>query len=144
MNRITKGETRKFYDRLKRKERISFAAACFMWAGVFGLLALFAGCQNQTEQRNYHEQEIDIDGNMTLRAEWDAIYENVEIPHPPRSYDSVKEVPFDGEVEILNYMLEGTGITVFRIDPNNPEHQRRYRRHLEEPVGFRIVLEEDI
>jgi len=38
---------------------------------------------------------------------------------------------WDYEVEHLSSMLNKHGITVFRIDPTNPEHQRRYRRHLE-------------
>ena len=135
MNRITKGEARRFYKQLKRKERISFAAACFIWAGVFGILALVVGCQNQTEQRSYHEQEIDMNGEMTLRAEWDAIYENIDHPHPPRQFN-IPTTGYDVDIEILNYIFEDTGITAFRIDPNNYRHQKRYRRHLEQPHGF--------
>ena len=36
----------------------------------------------------------------------------------------------DMEVGALREKLNPCGISVFRIDPNNPEHQRRYQRHL--------------
>jgi hypothetical protein len=47
----------------------------------------------------------------------------------------------DAEVAQLREVLEPVGLTVYRIDPTNPEHQRRYARHLatlskKETVGW--------
>jgi len=45
----------------------------------------------------------------------------------------------DYEVEHLSSMLSKHGITVFRIDPNNPEHQRRYKRHLSGDLNLKRI-----
>ena len=74
--------------------------------------------------------------------EWRDVYDKVELPHATRDYGYNPNR--DYEVDYLNGLLNEHGISVFRINPNNPEHQRRYRRHLEEPNGFHTVEETDI
>jgi len=56
-----------------------------------------------------------------LLLEWNEIYETL---------DTTIDESVDMEVWGLREKLEPHGITVFRVDPNNVEHQRRYQRHL--------------
>ena len=151
--RVTYEQRKEIYNKFRKERRMKMTATLMVGLLIVGIGFLTLGCNSsvydENGNRTFHEQEFDINGNIRngddrLHEEWRDIYKDVEIPHPPRRYTSVKDVPFDSEVEMLNYILEGTGFTAFRIDPNNPAHQRRYRRHLEEPTGFRVVVEEDI
>ena len=135
--RITYEQRKEIYDKFRRERRMKITTTLMVGLLIVGIGFLTLGC-GTAEPYTPAESETD------LQQEWREIYKDVEIPHPPRSYASVKDVPFDYEVELLNYILEDTVISVFRIDPNNPEHQRRYRRHLEEPKGFHTLKETDI
>ena len=135
--RITYEQRKEIYDKFRRERRMKVTATLLIWTLICGIGFLTLSC-NTPEAYTPTESETD------LQKEWRDIYKDVELPHATRSYASVRDVPFDSEVELLNYILEDTVISVFRIDPNNPEHQRRYRRHLEEPKGFHTLKETDI
>ena len=135
--RITYEQRKEIYDKFRRERRMKITTTLMVGLLIVGIGFLTLGC-GTVEPYTPAESETD------LQQEWREIYKDVEIPHPPRSYASVKDVPLDYEVELLNYILEDTVISAFRIDPNNPEHQRRYRRHLEEPKGFHTFKETDI
>ena len=98
-----------------------------------GILFWMASCSNQT--KTVVEQPTSSD---SLHQAWDEIYKDVSVPrhryNPKRDY----------EVEHLNTALYEYGITAFRINPNNPEHQRRYKRHLSGNLNPVINIEEDI
>lgn len=57
----------------------------------------------------------------TTGERWNEKYESVTL-----KYDN----SVDMEVGALREKLNPHGISVLRVDPNNAEHQRRYRRHL--------------
>ena len=135
--RITYEQRKEIYDKFRRERRMKITTTLMVGLLIVGLGFLTLGCGTV-------EPYTPAESETKLEQEWREIYKDVEIPHPPRRYASVKDVPLDYEVELLNYILEDTVITAFRIDPNNPEHQRRYRRHLEEPNGFHTVKETDI
>ena len=120
--RTTYEQKKEIYNKFRRERRMKVTATLLVWTLVCSMGFFALSCSTPTESE------------MNLRNEWREIYDNVSYPHTPHTFN----IPVT-EVEILNYELKGTGITAFRIDPNNPEHQRRYRRHLEEPVGFRTV-----
>ena len=129
MNKITKREARAYYGKIRREERKKVLANFLLLLPVAGIIFWLASCSNQTKTVTEQPASRDL-----LHQEWDEIYEGVSAPHPPRYYGYNKTM--DYEVEYLNGLLNEHGITVFRIEPNNPEHQRRYRRHLEQPDNF--------
>jgi hypothetical protein len=55
------------------------------------------------------------------QTKWNKYYENI---------DTSIDTSVDVEVMELREKLEPHGISVIRVNPNNPEHQRRYQRHL--------------
>ena len=55
------------------------------------------------------------------QTKWNNYYENL---------DTSIDTSVDMEVMELREQLEPHGMSVIRVNPNNPEHQRRYRRHL--------------
>lgn len=55
------------------------------------------------------------------QTKWNNYYENI---------DTSVDTTVDVEVMRLREQLEPHGISVFRVDPNNPYHQRRYQRRL--------------
>ena len=137
MNKITKGEARAYYGKLRRATRMKTMANLLLLLPVVGIIIWLASCATQT--KTVTEQPT---SSNSLHQEWDELYEGIYSPHPPRYYGYNPEK--DYEVEYLNGVFNEHGISVFRIDPNNPEHQRRYRRHLEEPDNFYAIVEEDI
>jgi hypothetical protein len=147
MKRITKGEMKVLYDRLKREQRLRITTNIMLLVPVFGIIIWLASCQFPAITQP--PEMLPADGTMyfergnsiELQQEWDEIYDGVYAPHPPRYYGYVPE---DDEIFRLRGLLHPHGISVFRINPNDPEHQRRYRRHLEEPDNFHTIVEEDI
>ena len=136
--RITYEQRKEIYDKFRRERRTKITATLMIGAVICGIGVLALGCGTP-------EPYTPAESETNLQQEWRDIYKDVEIPHAPRRYASVRDVPLDYEVELLNYILRGTVVHAFRIDPNNPEHQRRYERHLKEPVDFhQIQREEDI
>jgi hypothetical protein len=125
MNKITKGEARMYYERIKRKERKKVLVNILLFVPFVALLFWLGACNNPPTQTQV----------------WDEIYKDVKPHvHPPRHYGYV---PADDELLRLRTELNPHGISVYRVDPNNTEHQRRYRRHLEEPYNF-YTTHEDI
>ena len=55
------------------------------------------------------------------QTKWNNYYENI---------DTSVDTTVDVEVMRLREQLEPHGMSVIRVNPDNPEHQRRYRRHL--------------
>ena len=124
MNRITYEERKEIYDKFRKERRNKIVATLLLGAVFVTATMLFMGCNTPPEEslRHYSEQ-----------------------PHPPRNYGYMPEdSAVDYEINVLNGLLNTHGITAFRIDPKDPEHQRRYRRHLEEPQGFFTIKETDI
>ena len=136
MNKITKGDARAFYTKMKREERKKMAANVLLLLPVIGILFWLAGCSSQQPETVMEKLP------NKLQQEWDKVYSDYEMPHPPRSYGY--DASRDYEVDYLNGLLNEHGITVFRINPDNPEHQRRYRRHLEEPDNFYTLGRDEV
>ena len=127
MNKITKGQARMYYNKIKREERMKVVVNIMLFTPFLLLLFWLAGCT--TSQPD-------------AQTKWDAIYEDVKPHvHEPRHYGYV---PADDEVLDLRSELNEYGISVFRVDPNNPEHQRRYKRHLSGNLNPTYAMEEDI
>ena len=127
MNKITKGQAKMYYKKIKREERMKMLVNILLFIPFIALIFWVAGCT--TPQPD-------------AQAKWDAIYEDMEpYVHETRHYGYV---PADDEVLSLRSELNEHGISVFRVDPNNPEHQRRYKRHLSGNLNPTYAMEEDI
>ena len=93
MNKITKGETRMYYNKLKREQRLKMLANLVLLLPVVILLFWVAGCvkpSQQTEVELANPKEISrmlTKSEIDLHKEWDEIYANVEpYVHPPSDY----------------------------------------------------------
>ena len=137
-----------YYNKLKREQRLKMLANLVLLLPVVILLFWVAGCvkpSQQTEVELANPKEISrmlTKSEIDLHKEWDEIYANVEpYVHPPRDYGYT---PANDEMFRLRSELNPYGISVFRVDPNNPEHQRRYKRHLSGNLNPTYISEEDI
>jgi len=79
---------------------------------------MLVSCQTEQPTTEIYES---VERKGELMAEWNDIYETM---------DTEYDFSVDMEVGALREKLEPHGITVMRVNPNNVEHQRRYRRHL--------------
>ena len=125
MSRITYEERKEIYDKFRKERRNKIVATLLVGAVCVTATMLFMGCNTTPEtSTSYGESEH---------------------RHPLRDFSNVPEDSFDDmEILVLNRLLNEHGILAFRMEPQNPEHQRRYRRHLEEPRGFHTMKETDI
>jgi len=65
--------------------------------------------------------EVKHSDELPLVTEWNEIYDTL---------DTTIDESVDMEVWGLREKLNPHGITVFRVDPYNPQHRKRYERHL--------------
>ena len=77
---------------------------------------MLMGCATKTVQENKETTPLE-----NLIAEWNTLYNTIDV-----TFDT----SVDTEVWEIREQLEPHGMSVLRVNPNNLEHQRRYRRHL--------------
>jgi len=77
---------------------------------------MLMGCATKTVQENKETTPLE-----NLIAEWNTLYNTIDVTLNPS---------VDMEVWGIREQLEPHGMSVMRVNPDNPEHQRRYRRHL--------------
>ena len=77
---------------------------------------MLMGCATKTVQENKETTPLE-----NLIAEWNTLYESIDV---------TLDTSVDTEVWEIREQLEPHGMSVLRVNPNNLEHQRRYRRHL--------------
>ena len=135
MNRITYEERKEIYDKFRRERRQKIAATWLLGGVLIATAILFMGCSSPRYLTG--EEKIEL-----LKEEWREVYKDVQDSPPGTYYPAPANTDF--EVEYLNGLLNPHGITAFRINPHDPDHQFRYRRYLEEPIGFSGIQEEDI
>ena len=100
----------------KRKQQTLASAIVYLPIVALGAWAFsLVGCSQPTTTEVKHS---DV---PPLVAEWNDIYDNV---------DTTIDESVDMEVWGLREKLNPHGISVFRVDPYNPQHRKRYERHL--------------
>ena len=77
---------------------------------------MLMGCATKTVQENKETTPLE-----NLIAEWNTLYNTIDV-----TFDT----SVDTEVWEIREQLEPHGMSVLRVNPNNRERQRRYRRHL--------------
>ncbi len=114
----------------QKKQKYTYIASSLVFGLPMLLILLMFGCQTETLSPRQDSPTIHQE-HYKLLAEWNDIYDNV---------DTTIDESVDMEVWGLREKLKPYGITVFRIDPNNAEHQRRYKRHLSGNLNPRMEM----
>ena len=107
-----------------RKQRKRFLAAFLVYTpllvGSFWLFSSITSCGAPNTTLLPTAGSTSTPLQQELVALMDRAASNLQGNTPDRDY----------EVNYLNKRLNMHGVTVLRVNPSNPEHQRRYRRHL--------------